>query len=160
MFISLFFHIIKFPMVGFLSGHHTGLPLRTVTAERQKGLRRNFSALLLVIGHRRTFFSRTDKTDFVFRMMDDDGPFIRKEIHQKCFDLEGRPGKLASHRRALFVFAAIDFCRAVAADKRIDRHLKRIPGRSCLRSPFTSFPFNRTANRIVRDVKNNKRVMN
>lgn len=60
--------------------------------QRQKGLRRNFSALLLVIRHRRTFFSRTDKTDFVFRMMDDDGPFIWEENHQRWFDLEGRRG--------------------------------------------------------------------
>lgn len=55
-----------------------------VGQSQQKTKRVKKELLGAAAGHRaqKDFFSRTDKTDFVFRMMDDDGPFIREEIHQ------------------------------------------------------------------------------
>lgn len=130
-------------MVGFLSrrfGHHTGLPLRTVTAETKRVKKELFGA---AAGHQaqKDFFLTHRQNGFCFP---DDGrrwTFYPKGNPSKCFDLEGRLAKLASHRRALFVFAAIDFCRATVADKGRSP-LEAGPRAKLPSQPFSSFPFN------------------
>lgn len=70
--------------------------------------------------------------------MDDDGPFIRKEIHQNVLISKVGWRSLQAIDEPCLCSLLLIFAGPPLPTKAV-RHLKRVPGRSCLRSPFQVF---------------------